>query len=496
MLTSSVGALRRHWPLWLALLVVVAGRIVLWDWPITPDESGFYLVADDLLHRGGDGLYGHYWVDRPPMLIWLFMVAAAIGTVEAIRWMVAAFFLAFVVLTYCAVRRLGGAAGWAALVAAAFSITPAVGAPVANGEAFAIPFVMGCVLCAAIAARHEGGRGLAWSAAAGLVGLLAIAVKQNFAEGLVFAFVVLVVAGLRKERTWPDVARRLLAGLAGIAGGVGMMVGWAFSAPTGVNGLWVAAISFRGDASSLIRAGYRTGIENRTAAIVEDAWLSGIIPMLIVLVVVALVGRFRGSALGWAVAAMIAVEAVGILVGGNFWTHYLLGLAPGLALAVGLTMPLARRRWLVLPVVVYVIGSALWVTPTEAKEMADYGTPRLTVLGEFVAASAEPGDTATTLYGRADAQRASGLRSPYEHLWSLPIRVLDPDLDELIGVLQGDDPPTWLMQVFPLHAWGLDPAERIGGVILDRYDLVYDDCHVRVFLLKSVDRDLASPPTC
>ncbi|WP_157551010.1 ArnT family glycosyltransferase [Nocardioides jensenii] len=515
----AAGALLRHWPLWVSLLVVLAGRITLYDWPISPDESGFFMVADDLLHHGGDGIYGHYWVDRPPLLIWLFTVAAVLGTVEAIRWLVALFFVAFVVMTYVVVRRLGGAAGWAVAVAAAFSITPEVGAQVANGEAFAIPFVIGGILCTVVAQRHVGGRALLWSAVAGLTGFLAMAVKQNFFDGLAFAFVLLVVSGLRGERSWADVVRRLAAGVAGIVVGILAMVAYALTTGAGAAGLWLAAVSFRGDASRVIRAGYRTGIENRTEAIIDNAWVAGIIPMLIVLVVVALLCRLRGSAVSWAVGVVILIEVVGIVVGGNFWSHYLLGLAPGLALATGLAgaapspattppnpgLPTAGRgRWilrnwrrlLVLPVAAYLVGCALVVTPSQANDVGSSGSTRALRIGGFVADSAEPGDTATTLFGRPDAQLATGLRSPYEQLWSLPVRVLDPDLEQLTALLGSDDAPTWLVQVFSIHEWGLDPQGRIDPVIEKRYEIVYDACRTRVYKLKTVQRELAPPPTC
>ncbi|KRF15520.1 hypothetical protein ASG90_12595 [Nocardioides sp. Soil797] len=505
---SARAFLRRHWPLWLALALVLVGRIALYDWAFSPDESGFYLVADDLLHHGGDGLYGHYWVDRPPLLIWLFMIAAGFGDIAAVRWLVAVFYLLFLVLTYVTSRRLGGSGGWAVAIAAAFAITPEVGAQVANGEAFSIPFVMASILCAAIAAGHTGRRALVWSTAAGFLGLLAMTAKQNFVDGLVFAFVLLVANGLRGERTWPDVVRRLVAGAAGIVAACAIMVAYALTTGAGVAGLWLASVSFRGDASRVIRAGYRTGIESREDAIIASAWVSGIIPLLLVLLVVALLARFRGSSISWAVAVVIGVEILCIVVGGNYWSHYLLGLAPGLALAAGLALRQdpARRRavrsgrtwahWLVLPAAAYLICSALVSMPLAVAEQDSSASTRSERIGGFVADSAEPGDTATTLFGRADAQFQTGLRSPYQHLWSLPVRVLDPDLKELTALLESEQAPTWIVQVFSFHEWGLDPEGRIDPVVARRYDIVYDACGTRIYKLKSAERDLAPAPAC
>ncbi|QIX27276.1 hypothetical protein ncot_12200 [Nocardioides sp. JQ2195] len=509
--STRLSFLRRHWPLWVALAVVLAGRVALLDWTFSPDESGFYMVADDLLHHGGDGLYGHYWVDRPPLLIWIFMIAAGVGDIAAVRWLVALFLLGFVVLAYLASRRLGGSGGWAAAVAAAFTITPEVGAQLANGEAFAIPFVLASVLCTAVSLSHGGRRALLWSFAAGLLGLLAMAVKQNFVDGLVFALVLLVASGLRGELPWPDVVRRLVAGVVGIVAGTAVMVAYALTTGAGIAGLWLASVSFRGDASRVIRAGYRTGIESREDAMVVSALVTGIVPLVLALLLVALLAKLRGGAIAWALAVTVGVETLSIVVGGNYWDHYLLGLAPGLALAVGwvaghrpgedrtpVSLSRARvvARWLVLPTAGYLVCSALVSMPLALAEQNSVTSVRSERLGGFVAASAEPGDTATTIFGRADIQFQSGLPSPYQHLWSLPIRVLDPDLVELTAILEGDDAPTWLMQVFSFHEWGLDPEGNIDPVLARRYELVYDDCASRVYKLRSAERDLAPLPTC
>lgn len=500
------AALRRHWPLWCALASVVIGRVVIAHWPISPDESGFYLVADDLLHHGGESLYGHYWVDRPPTLIWIFMLAAACGTVEAIRWLVALAFLGFVTLSYAAARLLGGARTVAVFLAAALSVSPAVGASVGNGEAFAIPFVMGSVVAILLAERYDGTRALLWAAAAGLLGLTAMSVKQNFAEGLIFCLVLLVLAGVRGEQPWPDVVRRLGAGLAGVVVGCGVLLAWAVTTGAGAGALWEASVSFRLQATGVLRAGPRDAIDERLSALLSDAWASGAIPLLLVLLVVVLGSRLRGSTTAWAAGCVIVVEVFGIVVGGQFWSHYLLGLAPGLVLAVALAArprpgrrPHSRpdwRRWLVLPAVGYVVLASAWLVPWKAHEAAGWGTSSQAHVGGFVADSVEPGDTATVLFGRADYQRETGLRSPYRHLWSLPIRVLDPDLDELTELLSGPDAPVWLVQIFPLDSWGLDPASQLPRVIEQRYERVLDDCGAYVYLLRNQQRVLAPAPDC
>ncbi len=62
-------------------------------------------------------------------------------------------------------------------------------------------------------------------------------------------------------------------------------------------------------------------------------------------------------------------------------------------------------------------------------------------------------------FGAANALRTTGLESPYAHLWSLPVRVRDPELHGLADVLAGPDAPTWLVvSGRSLNSWGVDGA--------------------------------------
>jgi len=491
-MSARLDALRSRWPLVLALVVVLVGRVLLFRWPIYPDEAGFFQVANDLVEHGGSGLYGHYFVDRPPTLIWLFMIGAAFDNVLVMRVLVGALLMGFVALAWFTVRRLGGSALWAVSVAAALVISPELGAASANGEAFAIPFVMAGLACVVQAERHRGRTALWWCAGAGLLGFLAMTVKQNFADVFVFAVAVLIGLGLRRLRTWPDVARRLGAGVAGAAVAAAIMVGYALTTSAGVRGLWFAAVEFRTEADDVLAIGDRTGIDGRIASMTADAWLAGLIPFGIVLLIMAAMWRFRVSALSYAIGALIAFETTCVLYGGNFWPHYLMGLAPGFVLAAGMWgrhLPVAiASAYLVLssvvsvPVTIYVLEKG---PPDKSHEV-----------GRFVKESGEPGDTATVLYGLADLQLATGMRSPYEHLWSLPVRVLDPELDELTALLRSGDAPTWLVEAFPVHEWSLDSANQIDAVIEARYGEVWSGCGDKVLLLRSETRTLGSPPDC
>ena len=60
------------------VLVAVVVRLFFLAAPVTPDEGGFLIVAK-AWSQPGHGLYGPYWVDRPPGLIAVFRVATTLG---------------------------------------------------------------------------------------------------------------------------------------------------------------------------------------------------------------------------------------------------------------------------------------------------------------------------------------------------------------------------------------------------------------------------------
>ena len=66
-----------------AAMIAVAACTAVAAWlpflaqPLSPDEAGFLHLAQHW--HPGRSLYGDYWVDRPPLLIWLFDLAGHLG---------------------------------------------------------------------------------------------------------------------------------------------------------------------------------------------------------------------------------------------------------------------------------------------------------------------------------------------------------------------------------------------------------------------------------
>ena len=141
-----------------------------------------------------------------------------------------------------------------------------------------------------------------------------------------------------------------------------------------------------------------------------------------------------------ALAATVAFDAVSIYLGEGYWNHYLVELAVPLALAAGLA---AERR----PRAARVTGGLVVASAAAAVLVAGpHPTPGGgNALGAAIRAVSSPHDTIVTIWGRADVTQASGLRSPYPYLWSLPARTLDPHVRLLAATLAGPAAPTWFV---------------------------------------------------
>jgi hypothetical protein len=493
------GRLSGHRFVVLVIAVVVGVRLLEISGPLHPDEAGLLMVARSW-HLGGPELYGHYFVDRPPLLLALFRVASLVGWQQAVRVLLVPFAALLVVSAAWAARQLVGERGarWAAVVAGALAVTPLLGAEEADAEMFAAPLVMLSVAVTIAAVRRA-----AWPsdpAASGrssgrlalLAGLLAgaaVRVKQSFVDAVVFAAVLLVAA----------VGQRLLSRRVGLrlgaVGGSGVLlvllgfVGYATWSGAGLREGWFTLFSFRGLAFDVLEDhGLPWG---RAGSLLLLAVACGLVPLLAALVSRLWRTGFTGPPVAWAVGITAAVGVAGVVGGGSYWPHYLVQLAPMAALAAGLwgpQLPLVRVGALVcaasatVAVCGFVIGGPTGRTGA--------------VTGQALGSVSRAGDTATVLYGNPQVQQASGLRSPYPQLWTLPMRTLDPGLRRLDHLLTHRRAPTWLVEWLPLDSWGIDRTDRTGLDIATHYHPVGSVCGHQVLLRDGLHRPSPSASRC
>jgi hypothetical protein len=469
----------RHDRRWVAAVGLVAALVaVAWlpflHAPLTSDESGFLLLGRHLSH--GTSLYGDYWVDRPPLLIWLFGLAGHLGplsatavgvTAPAVKLMGAAASGVSVLLVGVLASRVAPASRWprraAVTLAAVLLASPLFGMPEADGELLALPFVLGGLAALVAALRDPGGhRSLVLATLAGASGACALLVKQNVVDVLLFAAVAWFRCRRRRERT----GRQAAAFAGGALAVVGTAVVLAALQGTSPAGLWDAVVVFRLHASAVIGSSATRTTTKRLSRLVQAFVRSGAAAVLVVSATLVLTRARRRAAptvatLRWPVLAMLGWELVGVAGGGSYRLHYLTGLVPGLALLLCLAVPASgRARWaggLLAACLVYATAANVLAWGQHATAPAQVTTDDQVI--SYLRGHAGRSDGVVVAFGHPDIVTGSGLHSPYPQLWSLPVRVDDPRLQQLEQTLSGPDAPRWVVVAGDsVGSWGLDAA--------------------------------------
>lgn len=486
---APLSRLRRHSVLLAALATLATHLLYVSRW-LGDDEGGFTMVAHFWRHPG-TALYGPLWVDRPPGLITVFSLADALGPfgprLVASAVAVLAVLTAADAATVVAGRRAGRWAAWAAF---AFYCSALLQAQVLNGELVASTAVLMAVDATLRADRVARTRAAAWGLglAAGTAAAAAALMKQSFVDGIAFGVVLLGLRMVRGRRSHLE-APAFGAFLTGTAVTVGAVAAWAATQGK-LRDLVYAVGGFRFDAAEVLASWSPAAPTHRLHGLVLLFLLTGLGLLLAASVVV---GRRRlrhPSPTGCAVAAAAVVEGIGIAAGGSYWSHYLIGLVPVTVLAAGVLASSAWvRRLVAVSVAVTVVSTPVAVAFVHQESDA-------AMVGSWVGASAHPADTITVLYTHANAAQASGLAPAYPYAWSLPLRTLDPDLDLLVKTLEGPRAPTWVVEWDDLHAWGLDPRDRLEATLGSHYRQIGVVCGHPVLLHRGVERELVPLPDC
>jgi hypothetical protein len=345
----------------------------------------------------------------------------------------------------------------AAATAAAFLVSPLFGASEVDGEILAVPFVL-AGLTAALTAFGSVRRATWWWLAAGALAVAAAAVKQNMLEVFVVAAVLLLATSRRGLGTS---VRHAAAFGAGTTSCALALLGWAALHGTTAAGIWDAVVSFRLEASAVIAHSAPSTTDARAIGLAGAFVASGALAVLLLGLVPRRDGRgTRPSRLLLTVTVAVLIwETIGVVAGGSYWLHYLVGTVPGLVLAAVTAAERGRGRRITLGAVLgYAAAVAIAGVITTTITPVGAATADLAV-ESYLAAHSRPGDTGVVAFGDPALLEAAHLPSPYPQLWSLPVRVRDPHLTELTSVLNGPDRPTWVVvDGDSLGTWGVDAS--------------------------------------
>lgn len=460
------------------------------------DEAGYLQVARQW--ASGRSLYGSYFVDRPPLLITLFRLAASGSGVTDLRLLGCLAVAASVVLSAWTAHQVAGpvAARWTAATVALLLVSPWIGAFEVNGELLAAPFVALGIGAAVAAVRHHERRPW-WASVAGASGTCAVLVKQNIGDVVVFCVVLAAASLLHGDLRRREVGRILGWWLAGVAATVAVVAWWTVRHGTSLPGVWDAMYPFRLRAARATAAAGSFATDRAVG--VARAWVTSGLALMTLTVLVTAARRRTRDPVVLALGATTVFDAVSVALGGAYWLHYLVEMVVPLSIGTGLLAARAGKArphrplsgWtlpravLAVACVSSLVGLAGMLAQSQPRPVAE-------AIGTSVRAVARPGDTLTTLYGEAQVNFYAGLPSPYEHLWSLPIKTSDPHLAELDSLLAGRAAPTWLVTNGPIATWGLDTAAT-QRLIDDDYAPVAAYHGQTVFLHRGVSRPIPTP---
>jgi 4-amino-4-deoxy-L-arabinose transferase-like glycosyltransferase len=462
--------------------------------PFGDDEGGFLMVASQW-HERGVALYTNQWVDRPPVLLLAFRLAYLLGgSFVVVRVIALVLGSLMIVAAWYAGAAINGARGAvaSAVVVASLSASFAMSGVILTSECVAGAFVM--VSCALVLQAMYGGRprheAILMAFAAGVCASLAFLSKQNFIDAGVFAAVLLCI---ESYRAW----RLLVSGLVGLVVPLVATVIWANSQDgPGMSRFWVAIFQFRKHSLRVIEHGNLDPPLLRLRYLVVLFFATGIF-FLMCQLLLAVRGSQSGYALRIALVVLLLYDFLSVLAGASYWSHYLLQFSPVLGMGAALATR-RKHRWLgghaapSYAVVASLVAASVGLVLTASGHTS---SAKDKVVADFLHESSDPGDSIMTAYGSANVIQMSGLSTPYRYSWSLPIRARDPDLTEFVRILDGDHPPTWLVEMGKFDWWGLDNPQ-FQQARARRYHLVANVCGHDIYLLDGLARRMPKAPAC
>jgi hypothetical protein len=414
-------------------------------------------------------------------------VANLFGGIIALRILgVLVAVISVLLLTSTARRAFGDrAATVTAVAAAALLATPLYGAIDVNGELMALPFLaLGLRAATEAVLSTDEKRARISALVTGVAAMCALLVKQNIADVLIFAAVFWLLSWRLKKLTGRQLLERVGFAAIGAVIAYAVVMLWAIAHGTSPVDVYDATYPFRVKAARVIA-------DNPLVAEIAGERLGGLgrsfittgAPLIALLFAARGIWKAQSTAFAWALVAIIGWSVFSVLAGGSYWTHYLVESIPAAALAIG-SVAVASPR-LTKAVIAVVAASTLVAGSVAASDPP--ATPGTTI-GDAFKHVKQPGDTLFAAFGDAEILRESEMTSPYQYLWSLPARTLDPKLDELRGILNGPEAPTWVI----IRGSSTKTRLKDGGafaVIESRYHLVGKVCDREVYLLDSVVRD-------
>ncbi len=478
---------------WLALTCAVA-FVLRWPFlnmPMIADEGGYAYATRAWLDGTGQ-LYGDVWISRPQGIFYLYaLIFETLGT-DTVAFRLAAWLsiCGTAVAVWLVARRWRPApvAAVAAMLFVIVSGAPNLEGYTANAEMFMIlPSAWSVwTLIRGIETRwaHH------WVYLTGvLIGVATVLKPSGFVMLPIAIFAILITTRARGETGRVPVGW-LLAGLATI-GIPALIHGWVL----GWGDFLYATVTYR----LTLQSSATVGISHHLASIGRLALR--LLPLLILVTCVTLIAhrrqvtdtigaipcwlrsgpvrRWRGRAstalahageppalrhvevpadeVGMVLRLWVLASLAGIAMGGDWWAHYAIQIAPPFAIwfagMLVATFAAARRwlRWLIVVGSVAVVLSPWWVVTlgsTEAMSNRLFAHPGYQAQDEIAAwlrDNSAPGTPIFVAFDQAAIYYLADRPPAYRHLYDQELRALPESYSEIISIIRSPERPLYIV---------------------------------------------------
>ena len=447
----------------LGIALALALRAAWLDAALGRDEGGVAFIAQSW-HHAGPFTYGSYFLDRPPLLVWIYRAAVEAGGATGIRVLGALSAALAVALTALLAARVSGprAVPWAALVGGLLASSAAIGAVFTPGELIAVVPSAASMLMLVWAIDRGAGASWQWIAA-GALAAAALLVKQSFGDALAAGVVAVIAAAIVERGPLRTGLARAGAYLSGVGAVVLALLIWMRASGTPPHALWYSIFGFRIQATGQLTG---VGLTQRLARLGSPVLDSGLAAAL-AFAVLGIALLHKRPVLCAALAAWLAAGVLGVLGGGSYWNHYLIELVP--VATVGTAALFSRHRLpAMLGLCVLVVPAAIYMVGPIHQDRADHYQRAARIVGRYVRSRALPGQTDYVLYSRPDVLYYAGLQNPYPYNWGLMMRAAPHAVPRLRSLLASGRRPTWIVVWQAPDSVGLDRS-GLTARLLARY---------------------------